>query len=69
MGLDRFLDLGPHDVGCADTMERLDVYVELALTNAEPEQRYPGLAAHLRSCPPCLRDFERLLAAAGTSAL
>ena len=68
VGLDRFLDTDPRDVGCAETMELLDVYVELTLANAEPERRYPGLAAHLRACAPCLRDFEGLLAAAGTSA-
>ena len=26
-------------------------------------QRYPGLAAHLRACGPCVEDFEGLLAA------
>lgn len=67
-GLDRFLDADPRDVGCAETMVLLDVYVELTLTGAEPERRYPGLAAHLRACAPCLRDFEGLLAAAATSA-
>ena len=67
-GLDRFLDTDPRDVGCAETMALLDVYVELTLANSEPERRYPGLAAHLRACAPCLRDLEGLLAAAGTSA-
>jgi len=29
----------------------------------ETEQRYPGLAAHLRACGPCGEDFQGLLAA------
>jgi hypothetical protein len=27
------------------------------------EERYPGIAAHLRACGPCGEDFEALLAA------
>jgi len=27
------------------------------------EQRYPGIAAHLRACGPCGEDFQGLLAA------
>jgi hypothetical protein len=68
VGLDRFLDTDPRDVGCAETTALLDVYVELTLTKAEPERRYPGLAAHLRACAPCRQDFDGLLAAAGASA-
>jgi hypothetical protein len=61
--LDRFLRTDPRDVGCAEAMEMLHVYVELAATGTEAEERYPGIAAHLRACGPCGEDFEGLLAA------
>jgi len=63
--LDRFLQTDPRDVGCAEAMEMLHVYVDLAASGAaaEAEQRYPGIAAHLRACGPCGGDFEALLAA------
>lgn len=63
--LDRFLNPSPGDIGCAETMELLHVYVDLVLAGLDPEPRYPGVAAHLRVCGPCSRDFEGLLAAAG----
>jgi hypothetical protein len=66
--LDRFLNPSPRDIGCAETMELLHVYVDLVLADLEPERRYPGVAAHLHVCGPCSQDFEGLLAAAGTSA-
>jgi hypothetical protein len=53
--LDHFLRTDPRDVGCDQAMEML---------HAGPaEQRYPGIAAHLRACGPCGEDFEGLLAA------
>ena len=60
--LDRFLGTEPRDVGCAEAMEMLHVYAELAVSGAPAEQRYPGIAAHLRACGPCGEDFEGLLA-------
>jgi hypothetical protein len=60
--LDRFLATDPLDVGCAETMDLLHVYVELVLAGVE--QRYPGVAAHLRACDPCSTDFDGLLPAA-----
>ena len=62
-GLERFLSTDPLDAGCAQTMELLDVYVELTLADARPEWRLPGIAAHLRDCDPCADDFAGLLAA------
>jgi hypothetical protein len=44
-------------------MEMLHVYVELVAAGAPAEQRYPGIAAHLRACGPCGEDFAGLLAA------
>ncbi len=63
--LDDFLRTDPRDVGCAQAMEMLYIYIysELIAAGALAEQRYPGLAAHLRTCGPCGEDFEGLLAA------
>ena len=61
--LERFLRTDPSDVGCAEAMELLDIYAELAAAGAPVEERYPGVAAHLRACGPCGQDFEGLLAA------
>jgi hypothetical protein len=61
--LDRFLRTDPRDVGCAQAMEMLHIYTELAADGAAVEERYPGVAAHLRACGPCGEDFEGLLAA------
>ena len=61
--LDRFLAADPHDVGCAEAMEMLHVYVDLVASGGPAEQRYPGIAAHLSACGPCGEDFEALLAA------
>lgn len=61
--LDRFLRTDPRDVGCAEAMEMLHIYADLAAAGAPAEQRYPGIAAHLRACGPCHEDFEGLLAA------
>ena len=61
--LDRFLRTDPRDVGCAQAMEMLHIYAELAAVGAPVEERYPGVAAHLRACGPCHEDLEGLLAA------
>jgi len=61
--LDRFLRTDPRDVGCGGAMEMLHIYAELAAADAPVEERYPGVAAHLRACGPCGEDFEGLLAA------
>jgi hypothetical protein len=63
LALDDFLRTDPRDVGCARAMEMLHVYAELTAADIPPEQRYPGIAAHLRACGPCGADFEGLLAA------
>ncbi|MBY9075483.1 hypothetical protein K1X13_11690 [Nocardioides sp. WL0053] len=61
--LDNFLRTDPRDVGCAEALEMLHVYAELSAAGGPVEQRYPGIAAHLRACGPCNEDFEGLLAA------
>lgn len=44
-------------------METLHAYAELVASGEPAQQRYPGIAAHLRACGPCGEDFEGLLAA------
>ena len=61
--LDRFLRTDPRDVGCDEAMAVLHVYVDLVAAGAPAEERYPGIAAHLRACGPCGEDYEGLLAA------
>ena len=61
--LDPFLRTDPRDVGRAEAMEMLHVYIDLVAAGEPAEQRYPGIAAHLRACGPCGEDFEALLAA------
>jgi hypothetical protein len=60
--LDRFLRTDPRDVGCAEAMELLHVYVESIAEDAAAALRYPGIAAHLQACGPCTEDFDGLLA-------
>ena len=61
--LDDFLRTDPRDVGCAQAVAMLHVYAELTAAGAPAEQRYPGIAAHLRACGPGGEEFEGLLAA------
>jgi hypothetical protein len=61
--LDRFLQTDPRDVGCAEALEVLHIYVDLLAADADAAKRYPGVAVHLRACGPCAEDFEGLLAA------
>ena len=61
--LDRFLRTDPRDVGCAEAMDMLHVYAELAAAGSPVGEQYPGIAAHLRACGPCGEDFDGLLAA------
>jgi hypothetical protein len=63
--LDKLLATDPADVGCNRTFELLDLYVEVELAGQDPQRRFPGTAAHLRSCDACRADYEGLLAAAG----
>jgi hypothetical protein len=60
--LDRFLQTDPRDVGCAEAIAMLHVYADLVAAGTPAQERYPGIAAHLRSCGPCGEDFEGLLA-------
>jgi hypothetical protein len=46
--LHRFLRTDPRDVGCEQAMKMLHVYAELVASGEPAEERYPGIAAHLR---------------------
>lgn len=59
----RFLATDPSDVGCAEAMAVLHVYVDLVAANGDAQREFPGVAAHLAACGPCGMDFEGLLAA------
>jgi hypothetical protein len=64
--LERFLQTDPRDVGCEQALHVMHVYVELLLDDtdgAEAARRYPGVAAHLSACDPCVEDFQGLLLA------
>ena len=61
--LERFLATDPADVGCAQALEALHVYVDLIADGRDAARAYPGVAAHLAACGPCGDDFEGLLAA------
>jgi hypothetical protein len=62
--LEQFLQTDPRDVGCAEAMEILHIYVDLFCSGQDPDHQYPGVAAHLKACGPCDNDFHGLLAAA-----
>jgi predicted anti-sigma-YlaC factor YlaD len=56
----------PTDPGCEAGIEFIAQYVELELAGKNPAVVYPGLAAHLRSCPACRLDHDGILEAART---
>ena len=62
--LEGLLAADPVDAGCAAGFEVLHRYVEDELAGRKPAHTYPGLAAHLRSCPACRSDYLGLIEAA-----
>jgi hypothetical protein len=63
LNLDELLSADPADPGCQATLEVFDLYVESDLSGFDAATRFPGAAAHLRSCPACRLDYEGLRAA------
>lgn len=59
--LDDLLRAHGADPGCAAGAEMVDQYVELELAGEDPAAHFPGLAAHLRSCPACRLDHDGVL--------
>jgi hypothetical protein len=66
--LSELLLADPKDPGCQAGFEFVDQYVELELAGKNPAALYPGLAAHLRSCPACRLDHDGILEAARAEA-
>ena len=64
--IDEILAAEPVDAGCAAGFEVLHRYVEDELAGGQPSRDYPGLAAHLVSCPACRQDYLGLVEAAET---
>ena len=58
------LHADPADPGCEHGFEVIDQYVELELAEQDAAAQFPGLAAHLRSCPACRLDHDGMLIAA-----
>ncbi len=54
---------GGQDVGCDEAWALVHVYAELVAAGEDPEDRFPGVSAHLASCGPCADDFQGLLIA------
>ena len=64
MSLDELLHVDPADPGCEAGFEIIDQYVELELAGQNAAAQFPGLAAHLRSCPACQVDHDGMVYAA-----
>ena len=64
---ERLLTLQSNDVGCAETFELIDRFVDLLLAGGDPSTEFAGVAGHLAGCGPCAQDFEGLLAAVRAS--
>jgi hypothetical protein len=62
--LEELLAADPVDPGCDAGVAILDEYVELELAGKDPAERFPGTAAHLRTCAACRADHDGLLEAA-----
>ena len=45
------------DVGCSAGFELLHRYVDEELAGGTPDVVFPGVAAHLRTCPACREDY------------
>jgi anti-sigma factor RsiW len=56
--------LGPDgpELTCEQCFAYLDEFVEAEVAGSDPEQRVPGMRAHLAGCPACAEDHASLLA-------
>jgi predicted anti-sigma-YlaC factor YlaD len=62
--LSELLHADLRDPGCQAGFEVIDQYVELELGGKDPAETFPGVAAHLQSCPACRLDYGGILQAA-----
>ncbi len=58
--LKRLLGPAEPELLCDECFEKLDEYVELKLRNESPDERIPGMRAHLEGCPACHEDYDSL---------
>lgn len=58
--LGRVLGPGAPELSCEECFAQLDRYVELALADDRPDERVPGMRAHLEGCPACAEDYRSL---------
>jgi hypothetical protein len=58
--IDRLLGPAEPEILCDECFRRLDEYVELELLDARPDERVPGMRAHLDGCPACADEYESL---------
>jgi hypothetical protein len=56
--------LGPTavELSCEECFAELDRYAELTIADERPDDRVPGMRAHLEGCPACNEDLRSLLA-------
>lgn len=58
--LNRLLGPAGPEVGCEVCFEELDRYVELEISDGDPDAAIPGLRAHLDGCSACREEHESL---------
>jgi hypothetical protein len=58
--LARVLGADEPELSCEECFAQLDRYVELTLAEGHPDERVPGMRAHLEGCPACAEDFRSL---------
>jgi hypothetical protein len=61
--LQTMLTVDPHDGGCDEMWDAMEVYAELSAAGVDPSAEYPRVAAHLRDCDPCTQDLAGVIAA------
>ena len=50
-----------HEVGCGESYEKLDRFIEMKLEGRSPEQDMPLVKEHLDRCQDCREEYEALL--------
>jgi hypothetical protein len=58
--LKRLLGPAEPELLCDECFARIDEYVELELQGEQPDQRIPGMRAHLEGCPACHEEYNSL---------
>jgi hypothetical protein len=60
--LSRVLGPAAAELSCEECFAELDRYAELTVADQSPDDRVPGMRAHLEGCPACNEDLRSLLA-------